>query len=152
MRSSLRATTPSRSSRPDDRTHPDCPYCGRTLQWAQGGWLARGWFECERCGDFPVFHGLGGPAARAIDVWNASPSYAPPKTPSRPRVLLVDDSQEHLDLYALMLEDMATVLTASRGEDALVVAGAESPVAIILDVMMPGMDGWRVCECLKRNP
>jgi len=59
---------------------------------------------------------------------------------------------EHRDLYAMMLEDFASVTTASRGEDALVIAGAEPPDAIILDVMMPGLDGWRVCECLRANP
>ena len=67
-------------------------------------------------------------------------------------MLLVDDSTEHRDLYAMMLEDFASVTTASRGEDALVMAGAEPPDAIILDVMMPGLDGWRVCECLRANP
>ncbi len=72
----------------------------------------------------------------------------PRRLDNRPRVLLVDDSAECRDLYALMLEQTATVLTASRGEDALTIACAEPLDAIVLDVMMPGMDGWRTCERL----
>lgn len=67
-------------------------------------------------------------------------------------MLLVDDSAECRDLYALMLEQTATVLTASRGEEALTIACAEPLDAIVLDVMMPGMDGWRTCERLKASP
>jgi two-component system cell cycle response regulator len=65
---------------------------------------------------------------------------------------LVDDSAEQRDLYALMLEPTATVITASRGEDALAIAGAEPLNAIVLDVLMPGMDGWEVCRRLKASP
>jgi CheY-like chemotaxis protein len=64
----------------------------------------------------------------------------------------VDDSAEHCDLYALMLEPTATVVTASRGEDALSIAVSEPLDAIVLDVLMPGMDGWEVCVRLKANP
>ncbi len=50
-----------------------------------------------------------------------------------------------------MLEGTATVVTAERGEDALVIA-AETPLdAIVLDVLMPGMGGWEVCARLKEN-
>jgi CheY-like chemotaxis protein len=64
----------------------------------------------------------------------------------------VDDSAEHCDLYALMLEPTATVITASRGEEALAIADSEPLDAIVLDVLMPGMDGWEVCVRLKANP
>jgi DNA-binding response OmpR family regulator len=67
-------------------------------------------------------------------------------------VLLVDDSAEYRDLYALMLEHTATVITASRGEDALTIASTRPLDAIVLDVMMPGLDGWQTCERLKSNP
>jgi CheY-like chemotaxis protein len=67
-------------------------------------------------------------------------------------VLLVDDSVEHRDLYALMLESTAMVLTASRGEEALAIAGAEPLDVIVLDLLMPGMDGWEVRERLKADP
>jgi len=70
----------------------------------------------------------------------------------RPQVLLVDDSAEYRDLYAVALEETATVLTASRGEDALAIATEQPLDAIVLDVMMPGMDGWQTCERLKANP
>jgi CheY-like chemotaxis protein len=78
--------------------------------------------------------------------------HIPQKQPDRPLVLLVDDSAEHRDLYALMLEPTATVITASRGEDALAIARAEPLDAIVLDVLMPGMDGWAVAEHLKASP
>jgi CheY-like chemotaxis protein len=128
---------------------PDCPYCGRALHWVPNRWFGRGCFQCEQCGDFPDFRGGALPGA---DPSHAASWRIPPGADGRLRVLLVDDSTAHRDLYALMLEDTAIVLTASRGEDALVIAGASAPDAIILDVMMPGLDGWGVCACLKRNP
>jgi CheY-like chemotaxis protein len=126
-----------------------CPYCRRELRWVPKRWFGRGAYECRRCGEFPDLTG----AAR-------TPAAAPTALPAgvgalhddRPRVLLVDDSAECRDLYALMLEQTAAVLTTSRGEDALTIACTHRLDAIVLDVMMPGMDGWRTCERLKANP
>jgi len=123
------------------------------LQWVPQRWFGRGTFECEQCGEFPD---LAEPAHRAMTTTAAPPIGEPRPRPrrrdDRPRVLLVDDSDEYRDLYALMLEQTATVITASRGEDALAIASAEAVDAIVLDVMMPGMDGWQTCEQLKANP
>jgi len=106
-------------------------------------------FTCDRCGDFPDLR----PRRSTIPpVTDEAAPIVPPKRNGRPRVLLVDDSQEQRDLYALMLETRVTVMTASRGEDGLALASTERPDTVILDVMMPGMDGWEVCERLKSNP
>ena len=136
-----------------------CPYCGRQLRWIPMRWFGRGTFECERCGEFPDF----GPSAHAgahLDraparsVHDTPPAFAIPRAAdlSRPRVLMIDDSNEERDLYALMLEGDMTVLTASRGAEGLARASSDLPDAIVLDVMMPGMDGWEVCRRLKANP
>ena len=128
-----------------------CPYCGQPLHWVSLRWFGRGCFECDRCGEFPD---LGDPVDRTRSIpprTALGPVHIPQKQPDRPRVLLVDDSDEHRDLYALMLEPTATVVTASRGEHALEIARAEPLDAIILDVLMPGMDGWAVAERLKAN-
>ena len=39
-----------------------CPYCGGQMRWAPARWLTLGAFDCDRCGEFPDFHG----ARRAI--------------------------------------------------------------------------------------
>jgi CheY-like chemotaxis protein len=139
-------------SGPSERAHA-CPYCGRLLQWVPQRWFGRGTFECEHCGEFPD---LAEPTQRAMPPAAAAtgePRQRPPRRhDGRPRVLLVDDSAEYRDLYALMLEQTATVITASRGQDALTIASSEAVDAIVLDVMMPGMDGWQTCEQLKSNP
>jgi len=36
-------------------TRTECPYCQRPLRWVAMRWLARGVFECDRCGEFPDF-------------------------------------------------------------------------------------------------
>jgi putative two-component system response regulator len=42
--------------------------------------------------------------------------------------------------------------TSNNGADALTLAAAEEPDLIILDIMMPGMDGYEICDRLKANP
>jgi CheY-like chemotaxis protein len=126
-----------------------CPYCGRPLRWVAGRWFGRGCFECESCGEFPDLRTLP-PPPRGADR-PAERRKIPVRRDERPRVLLVDDSIEQCDLYALMLEPTASVITASRGEEAIAIARAEQLDAIVLDVMMPGMDGWEVCKRLKAN-
>jgi CheY-like chemotaxis protein len=67
-------------------------------------------------------------------------------------VLLIDDSVDQRDLYELALEDEFTVLTAARGREGVAVARRARPDVIVLDVMMPGMDGWETCARLKSAP
>ena len=69
-----------------------------------------------------------------------------------PLVLLVDDSLDQLDLYEFALADRFAVLTASRGDAAVALAIAEQPDAIVVDLSMPGMDGWEVSRRLKHHP
>jgi DNA-binding response OmpR family regulator len=138
-----------------NRTYDDvlaCPYCSRPLHWVPGRWFGRGCFECELCGEFPdLRHAADSPKSTPGQSERTRPKI-PPRDGDRPRVLLVDDSAEQNDLYALMLEPTATVITASSGEDALAIASADPPDAIVLDILMPGMDGWEVCSRLKTNP
>jgi PAS domain S-box-containing protein len=69
------------------------------------------------------------------------------------RVLIVDDERRDRDLLKVMLEREGFVLlTATGGEDALAMTAREQPDIILLDVMMPGMDGYEVVTKLKQNP
>ena len=69
--------------------------------------------------------------------------------------LAIDDRQENLiSLMALIHESFPTaeVLTALDGETGLEIAARRVPDIIILDIMMPGMDGYEVCRRMKGNP
>ena len=71
----------------------------------------------------------------------------------RPAVLVVDDTPENLQLMSGLLKDLYRVKVANSGERALkVVSGDSPPDLVLLDVMMPGMDGYEVCRQLKENP
>lgn len=129
-----------------------CPYCRRPLRWVPQRWFGRGAFRCSRCGEFPDLATTAGRHHAPADTPLPLPSTPLRHDDDRPRVLMVDDSAEIRDLYAMMLEQTATVVTASRGEDALTMAATQHFDAIVLDVIMPGMDGWRTCERLKTNP
>jgi DNA-binding response OmpR family regulator len=70
-----------------------------------------------------------------------------------PRILLVDDDPVIVRLLQLNFRlEGFEVETASRGDEALERAVATAPDAIVLDVMMPGLDGWEVCRRLKQTP
>ncbi len=69
------------------------------------------------------------------------------------RILAVDDIPENLDVLLHTLEESGyEVLVATDGEQALKIAGEETPDVILLDVMMPGIDGYETCRRLKANP
>jgi len=69
------------------------------------------------------------------------------------KVLLVDDEPDILEFISYnMRKEGFQVFTASNGQEALELAKAEKPELIILDVMMPEMDGIETCEELKRIP
>jgi len=68
------------------------------------------------------------------------------------RILVVDDLAEIRDLLQVYLEDEGhQVLTAKDGQEALAAVAAHQPDLILLDVMMPGTDGYEVCRRLKSN-
>jgi putative two-component system response regulator len=70
----------------------------------------------------------------------------------RPRVLIVDDTPENLHILNGILKDDYVVLAAVNGEKALALTGRDPPPDIVLlDVMMPGTDGYEVCRRLKAD-
>ena len=69
------------------------------------------------------------------------------------RVLVVDDDPSVRDLLSrYLLREGFSVLEAANGEQGIELAENEKPDVIILDVMMPGTDGWNVLEYLKSHP
>ncbi|HUD52205.1 PleD family two-component system response regulator [Parvibaculum sp.] len=69
------------------------------------------------------------------------------------RVLIVDDVPANLKLLdAKLTAEYFDVLKASSGPEAIDIATAQQPDIILLDVMMPGMDGFEVCRRLKAAP
>jgi DNA-binding response OmpR family regulator len=68
------------------------------------------------------------------------------------KVLLVDDDPEiHQLLKAMLPDNLATLLEAQDGAQALILARDEQPDAILLDLMLPGMNGFQVLERLKAD-
>ena len=69
------------------------------------------------------------------------------------RILIVDDERQNRTLLEVMLEPEGYELeTAESGEGALLAAERFSPDVILLDIMMPGMNGYMVIARLKENP
>ena len=72
------------------------------------------------------------------------------QTAEKATVLVVDDIPDNLTLMSGVLKDLYRVKVANSGEAALRIAGSASPPELILlDIMMPGMDGYEVCRRLK---
>ena len=77
----------------------------------------------------------------------------PAKFTERKTVLVVDDTPDNLSLMSGLLKDHYRVKLANNGEKALLaVRTAAPPDLILLDVMMPGMSGYEVCQRLKEDP
>ncbi len=70
----------------------------------------------------------------------------------KPVVLVVDDSPESIDILRGALCDLFQVKAAIHGRLALDLVAKAPPDLVLLDVMMPDMDGYEVCERLKANP
>ena len=75
-----------------------------------------------------------------------------PPDDHRPRLLLVDDEPTNLQLLRQVLQADYRLLFATDGARALQLAKEQRPDLILLDIMMPGMDGYAVCQALKRQP
>ena len=69
------------------------------------------------------------------------------------RILCVDDTEDVRELLRLRLRSAGyDALVAPDGESALAIAEAAQPDLVLLDLMMPGMDGYEVCRSLKESP
>jgi DNA-binding response OmpR family regulator len=71
----------------------------------------------------------------------------------KPRILVVDDEPEAVELVEFNLRQAGyAVTTAADGAEALKKARSQTPDLIVLDVMLPEMDGFEVCKTLRLNP
>jgi len=81
---------------------------------------------------------------------SASPQLAPS---AQKLILIVDDTPLNIGVISGALKDSYKTKVATNGEKALALASAEEkPDLILLDIMMPGMDGYEVCSRLKSDP
>jgi len=68
-------------------------------------------------------------------------------------ILIVDDEPGVVVAIQFLMEQQGySVLIAQRGEDALDLVYKYKPDLIILDIMLPGISGWEVCEIIRLNP
>ncbi|GAA4500968.1 two-component system response regulator [Pseudaeromonas paramecii] len=77
------------------------------------------------------------------------------ETPSRldkPTILVVDDTPENLTMMSFLLKDLYKVKVANNGDKALRIAQSQpQPDLILLDIMMPDLDGYEVCRRLQQD-
>jgi len=70
-----------------------------------------------------------------------------------PTILVVDDNQDNTEIIRHYLEARGYPITvAYDGEEALAAFETVRPSIVLLDVMMPGRDGWEVCRIMKQHP
>ena len=72
---------------------------------------------------------------------------------SMPPILVVDDNHDNAEIIRQYLEIRGYPITvAHNGEEALALFETVRPAVVLLDVMMPGRDGWDVCRVMKQHP
>ena len=67
------------------------------------------------------------------------------------RILIADDEPNIRSIVARMLDKDYVVLEATNGEEAVDIAGREKPDIILMDLMMPQMDGYTACSLIKAD-
>ena len=78
---------------------------------------------------------------------------APKAAPPRAKVLIVDDDPDMRGLVsAILTEKGHRVIEAANGEEGLALADRDDPDLIVLDILMPGLDGYEVCRRLADQP
>lgn len=69
------------------------------------------------------------------------------------KILLVDDDPDFVEATKAVLESRPyEIITALSGEEGLQKAREEKPDLVLLDIIMPGVDGFQVCQQLKKDP
>lgn len=107
---------------------------------AAGSWypncLSRGWASV--------------PTSHAVDA-GAYPVHT--GDAALPPILVVDDNHDNAEIIRQYLEIRGYPITvAHNGDEALAVYETVRPAVVLLDVMMPGRDGWEVCRIMKQHP
>jgi CheY-like chemotaxis protein len=82
----------------------------------------------------------------------AAPHANPTAGRKRPVVLFIEDNQTQLDLYAMLIEHELAVVKASRGLTGFELAIAERPDVIVLDLLLPDIDGFALAVRLRTTP
>lgn len=72
--------------------------------------------------------------------------------PLRSRILIVDDNERNVSILRTILGQDYALEAAGSGEEALAIAHALQPDLILLDIMMPGIDGYETCRRLRASP
>jgi type IV pilus assembly protein PilB len=125
---------------------PKCPSCRQDLQ--------PGWKACPFCST-PVVGPVEPPDAGlpvASLLTGSMPIVGP--VDQRMKILVVDDEEDVRRIVAIALGQLpfpAEILTAANGMEALKTVEAEQPSLVILDLMMPQIDGLEVCRRLREN-
>jgi len=92
------------------------------------------------------------PAAAAGEAFPAPP-VAAPWVPIQRRVLVADDNQDAAEMMAALFEQLdCDVRAVHDGESAVLQADQFRPDVVVLDIGMPGMDGYEACERIRREP
>ncbi|WP_028574709.1 diguanylate cyclase domain-containing protein [Desulfonatronovibrio hydrogenovorans] len=73
-------------------------------------------------------------------------------TTNRPKILIVDDTPTNIEIIAEILEQEYEIVFAKDGPEGIAMAELHRPDLILLDIMMPEMDGFETCQKLKQNP
>ncbi len=69
------------------------------------------------------------------------------------KILIIDDEQDLVDFVKLRLEaNNYLVVAASDGKEGLSVCARENPDLVLLDILIPKIDGFKVCQALKKAP
>lgn len=91
------------------------------------------------------------PVLHAHPVDSMEPAF--PKEPPRPTILVVDDTADNLLLLSHLFDDKYRVRIAHTGEKALHICQSNDPPDLVmLDIMMPGMDGFEVARLMREHP
>jgi DNA-binding response OmpR family regulator len=120
--------------------------------------LKKSWASCPYCGAAGAAEAAG-PALESAEPKRAAEGGRSAATPAAgvvepPRILVVDDYADVRMLVRIALQSGGSPLAireAESGAEALAMIDAERPHLILLDLMMPGMDGYEVCRRLRSN-
>ncbi len=71
---------------------------------------------------------------------------------SKKKIMIIEDDEELRELYTAMLEESYCVIAADSGKQCLGKIRIEKPDVILLDILMPDMNGWLILKRIKENP